>query len=253
MGWAVDVLLQSKEDDPLSDNSTNTAIIQRKREALECLAYVRDVLNPGKLPKALDEDILVGESEVEKRRVESEAAKARAKTKQARDAAEAFTPEKPTSELSIPGTYPTALAVPEATMHPAASSSHSPTQIASGLPATSSGLPRTYLSSRDFTPVSALPRTPYIPQTSRASLTPKVDHPPSGPLPPWQSTPSSFDSLSAGSTLRRPPPISNVSGGQQGTVGNALRHDSARRRTSQAAVDNIPSPPQTYQSDPLRG
>jgi TBC1 domain family member 5 len=63
VGWIVDTLLQDEEG--VTDPERLQHIKQRKREALECLAYVRDVLN-GTVTQ-VEDDRLVGEEELTRR------------------------------------------------------------------------------------------------------------------------------------------------------------------------------------------
>ena len=71
VGWIVDVLLQ---DESIANGPRDLESIRtRKREALECLSYVRDVLLTN--PKEIDESRLVGEEELKSRRVRAESAK----------------------------------------------------------------------------------------------------------------------------------------------------------------------------------
>lgn len=104
--WSVDALLQSGEGDEVE---------KRKREALECLAYVRDVLNEGRLPNDLDDDLLLRERETRskkneaaernRRRVEAEAEAAKVV---ASDPLSVSTAVIPTTVLESPPTAPSA-------------------------------------------------------------------------------------------------------------------------------------------------
>jgi TBC1 domain family protein 5 len=71
VGWIVDVLLQ--DESVASGPQDVESIHRRKREALECLSYVRDVLLTN--PKEIDGSRLVGEEELKSRRSREVAAK----------------------------------------------------------------------------------------------------------------------------------------------------------------------------------
>ena len=64
VGWIVDTLLLDENDKQSEDEKKQ--IQKRKREALESLSYVRDVLQGSVSPSELDEDRLLSEEEVAK-------------------------------------------------------------------------------------------------------------------------------------------------------------------------------------------
>lgn len=66
VGWIVDVLLQ--DEDGVKELQRLKEIQTKKREALESLAYVRDVLNGG--VGTIEEERLSSEQELEKRKVD---------------------------------------------------------------------------------------------------------------------------------------------------------------------------------------
>jgi TBC1 domain family member 5 len=67
VGWIVDTLLLDEAD----DQEQAKGIRERKREALECLSYVRDVLKGSVPTTQIEEDRLVGEEELKRRRAKS--------------------------------------------------------------------------------------------------------------------------------------------------------------------------------------
>ena len=64
VGWIVDTLLLDEGD--ATDDPAKRTVQTRKREALECLAYVRDVLK-GTVTE-VEDDRLLGEEEARRRR-----------------------------------------------------------------------------------------------------------------------------------------------------------------------------------------
>lgn len=69
VSWIVDTLLL---DDGNTDNQDQVkSIRERKREAVECLSYVRDVLKGTVPPAQMEADRLVGEEEAKRRRAKA--------------------------------------------------------------------------------------------------------------------------------------------------------------------------------------
>ncbi|CDO68876.1 hypothetical protein BN946_scf185000.g19 [Trametes cinnabarina] len=94
VSWVVDTLLLDESD--VQDEAAKKTVEKRKREALECLSYVRDVLK-GSVTEVEDER-LIGEEEVRRRRE---------KERQEKEAAEALsrrhsTPHPPMPAAAIP-------------------------------------------------------------------------------------------------------------------------------------------------------
>ncbi|KAI8999038.1 rab-GTPase-TBC domain-containing protein [Trametes punicea] len=94
VGWVVDTLLLDESE--IEDEAAKKTVGKRKREALECLSYVRDVLQ-GTVTDVEDER-LVGEEEMKRRRE---------KERQEKEAAEALsrrhsTPHPPLPAAAIP-------------------------------------------------------------------------------------------------------------------------------------------------------
>jgi len=175
---------------------------QKKSEAVECMAYVRDVLARGGKGE-VDEERLVSEEEYQRRRQRKE--------EKEKAAAAPIHTEAPQPKPVLP---PPRIASAEDT----------PETI---------GKPRTMLSTRDSTrPISSLSRTPVIP--TQTSLTPSPNTPsiplasransiprsrpkppttatpePKKVAPPWQHTRSNFSGdspFASGSLPRLPPP-----------------------------------------------
>ena len=94
VGWIVDTLLLDEGD--VKDNPGKKTLHKRKQEALESLAYVRDILKG--TVSDIEEDRLVGEEEVkrrrEKERKEKEAAEALSR--------KASTPHPPMPAAAVP-------------------------------------------------------------------------------------------------------------------------------------------------------
>ncbi|KAI0637423.1 hypothetical protein C8Q77DRAFT_1097485 [Trametes polyzona] len=88
VGWVVDTLLLDESE---ADEAAKKTVEKRKREALECLSYVRDVLK-GAVTEVEDER-LVGEEELKRRRE---------KERQEREAAEALSRRHSTPHPPLP-------------------------------------------------------------------------------------------------------------------------------------------------------
>jgi TBC1 domain family protein 5 len=201
VGWAVDVLLLDEEVAQETKEGQKT-LRQKKTEAVECMAYVRDVLSRGGKGE-VDEERLVSEEEYRGRRQRKE------ETERA-DAAPVHT-EPPPPKPVLP---PPRIASSEGTSD-------------------SMAKPRTMLSTRDSTrPISSLTRTPVapnqtpltsspntlnIPLASRGNPVPRSRPKPPATTaaepkkvsPPWQHTRSNFSDNSpfaSGSLPRLPPP-----------------------------------------------
>ncbi|KAI0329862.1 RabGAP/TBC [Cubamyces sp. BRFM 1775] len=224
MGWVVDTLLL--DESGVEDEAAKKTVEKRKREALECLSYVRDVLK-GTVTDVEDER-LVGEEETkrrqEKERQEKEAAEAlsrrhstphppmpaaaipieaRPQGTGARRSQDYFMPHAPGT--SPPNRAPAPAAVPTV---PSARNPPLVTAVASApavpgpgspvLQSPSLNAPWNYTKSSfssSSSPIATLPRVP--PRTS--SVLPRA-----APLPPSFRTPQSTAMPSP------PPPVENV-------------------------------------------
>lgn len=227
MTWAVDVLLQPV-DDSVGDSPNPL-----RKEALECIAYVRDILNKGKVPKVLEEDRLFRDSE-RKRRPEAEAEN---QTKEQNEAAHERDAH-PRADTSF-STRSSSAPLPSIVFPGPPSLINAPPLAQP--PTSTTSRPTPYLSTRDSTPASSLSRTPYVSPSYLSSTAPNGARHSSPPMSPWHSTPSAFSGADATATLRKPLPISNCPNISPGDA----------RRTNQTQADSLAIP--TYQSDPLRG
>ncbi|KIJ44190.1 hypothetical protein M422DRAFT_252206 [Sphaerobolus stellatus SS14] len=190
IGWAVDVLLQ--DEGGTKDNSKPLA--ERKREALECMSYVRDVLNQGGRG-VIEEERLFGEEEYKRR-------------KQRNAAPSLSVPQQPKPVVHPP---PHVVPKPEDK-----AKHHGPSASFSG--------------KEPFTPVVSLPRTPltqappdplirFSSRPNPSFYLPSSNHAPSESqpkrvAPPWEHTPSNFSAdtpYTRASLPRPPPPLRTVS------------------------------------------
>lgn len=198
VGYAVDVLLQDEDN---RQNEEVLKIRERKREAVESLAYIRDVLNGGTVD--VEEERLFGEDEYRRRKQEIEARQQEAaKIQEARRSGETplVRPPEPTAaifvtpserrERPVDGTI-------QGNSHPLTALARSP-PIARVSPAP--------LNAREYT-TAALPRR-QSPANPMARMSPT-----STPTmqAPWNYTRSGFGGQGVkSSTLPRPPPRSST-------------------------------------------
>lgn len=263
LGWSVDALLQSGDGEEIE---------KRKREALESLAYVRDVLNTAEVPKDLDEERLVGEQEMMRLRAERKEQEARLSAEREREEAalDAAQPSPVTTSSSstFPPSVPSAV-IPNTSRSRQYASSSSP---AVGLPRTLHNKSASASPSSNFGLTQPLPTSfrPALGSTSAPSSKFNSSQPnrspastAPAPVAPWHSTPSSFSSFDAASALRRPPAAAASPGGEPIALDATLMNGTIRKRPSNvfssaltneagtAGSDASAAP--TYQSDPLRG
>jgi TBC1 domain family protein 5 len=213
VGWIVDVLLQdeSESKDPQELNSIKI----RKREALESLSYIRDILigNANKV----DDELLVGEEELKARR--------------SRESARRSEPFR--AEVSRPATVP----VHESRPKPASSSHVFSYTREVTKPTKSSSPSRTAPTSSPFSP------------TGRALTPPNL---PANPIQqtrfaPWNYTRSNFSTgvaLPSTSLPRLPPPTSANFHPSNATA-------RAAPKPSRKSVDLYQAPTRAAQHDPL--
>lgn len=95
VGWIVDTLLLQDE----GDEESAKKVKERKREALECLSYVRDVLKGSVRPSQVEDDRLVGEEELKRRRAKA-AAKAPPPAPVAERVQQVLSPPRPAATAS---------------------------------------------------------------------------------------------------------------------------------------------------------
>jgi TBC1 domain family member 5 len=230
MGWALDVLLRSGSDragDALMTDEPHDGSQLHRREALECLAYVRDILSNGKVPKVLDQDGFLKEPEDRKRRPAPKAEE-QVKEKEKEKAEQDNRVQRRTTTSSVPRASSAPLSPHIIPTLPSSSVTAPPPAPPTISP------PTPYLYLRDSTPVSSLSRTPYVSPSNLSSAAPRGNRHASAPIAPWHSTPSAFGAENAVATLQRPPPMSNPSN---------VQSDDPQRI----------NPTPTYHSDPLRG
>ncbi|KAI1784049.1 RabGAP/TBC [Ganoderma leucocontextum] len=200
VGWIVDTLLLDEGDG--KDDTGKKTIQKRKREALESLAYVRDILK-GTVDD-IDEERLVGEEEGQRRRD---------KERREREAAEALsrktsTPHPPMPAASIPiegRPQGTGVRRSQESFMPHGSSSHTPTNpppapVVAHPPGQPSRPP----------PLCAVPSLPAS-QSFPLPVSPQATKPPNSNLPtfnaPWNYTRSAFSSSDSPiANLPRVPP-----------------------------------------------
>jgi len=193
LSWIVDTLLL--DGSGVKDEEQAKVLQNRKREALESLAYVRDIMKGTVNPSEIEGDRLISEEEVMKRRVKTQ------QEKEASDKASstATLPQISTKDrLAITPTppQPAAAAVPSAGWR-STTDYFAPSPSLPGRPP-STKLPSSSL--RQVTP----PSTFFTPSV----LTPNSQ---STPMAPWVHTRSSFaSSESPLATLPRLPPKSSM-------------------------------------------
>lgn len=245
VAWIVDTLLQDEGD--AADAERVKAVRERKREAVECLAYVRDVLKGSVVE--IEEERLVGEEEFRRRKVQKE--KEREKEREAEVAG-----SLPSSRPSLPRPVPLPSAeirpvVPavrgQPQIQPHTTTARSPPKFGSAFPPTlTSSSPAQAPSQQKSASAFATVRRPSAPPqpTSSASA-----------IAPWNHTRSNFSigqTPIAGlprippptsTTLPRPPPAASSaspSGPPDRSVGTQNHTD-----------PTTPTPPRRVQQDPL--
>ncbi|KZT28678.1 RabGAP/TBC [Neolentinus lepideus HHB14362 ss-1] len=187
VSWIVDTLLQDEDG---KDEDSVKSVKARKREALECLAYVRDVLTNGSLP--VEDERLIGEEEFQRRKAINEGEVAKEMESSGRRMQEPL----PAVTISRPALL---AAASEPRQRP------QPTSSSNGSPASRSP------------PTARLARSPSPPvlRPLSSTSTPMVLTPNANatPMAPWNYTKSSFSEPAAHiATLPRPPPpVSRVS------------------------------------------
>lgn len=190
--WIVDTLLLDDDAAVDKNGEQGKPVKERKREAIESLAYVRDVLK-GIVPSAqVEQDRLLSEDEVEKRREKAkkaieEAIAAVAGTstgEHTRHSSEPSPAEQLRATLTPP--KPAAMTLPQFPSHPSVAQRRSQDYFSLGTslprsPPKPTGLPAQHAKQKASSP------TP----SANSVLTPNK----SGmPLAPWNYTPSSFSS-----------------------------------------------------------
>ncbi|TDL27618.1 RabGAP/TBC [Rickenella mellea] len=195
VGVAVDALLQDESTD--AGEERLKAIRDKKREAIECLAYVRDVLSGSS--SDVDDERLFPEEEYDKRKK-----KAQVEKEAAEKAATLLRPDEPASAYPPPALPPKpAPSVPAAPTdrrpRPASRDSQHPLSSLSRTPVMSPAEPPQAQFART---AATLPR-----RGSSASATNPAS--PMSKQAPWNHTPSSFSTQVNITALPRPPPPSS--------------------------------------------
>jgi len=163
VGWIVDTLLL--------DDDSGQLIKERKREAVECLSYVRDALKGTVPPSQIEEDRLVGEEELKLR-------KARELERQAAALVARPETEYPLAGLTVPQ--------PAATAPPTGHSQPSSTRRSQDY--FTVGPSRTRTPAKAASPEGARGRAP-SPTPTLSVLTPNTN---AMPLAPWNRSRSAF-------------------------------------------------------------
>ncbi|TFK45991.1 RabGAP/TBC [Heliocybe sulcata] len=183
VSWIVDTLLQDEDG---TDRDAIQTVKARKREALECLTYVRDTLTTGST--FVDEERLVGEEELKKRKATIDAERA---VKEAESAARRMQEPLPAVTISRPS-LPTAPISNESRQRPL-QTHHSAGSMSSRSP------PATRL--------ARSPSPPLRPTSSTSTPTVLTPNANATPMAPWAHTKPKFsEPLSHFATLPRPPP-----------------------------------------------
>lgn len=201
VAWIVDtLLLDDKTQEEKADDHTKS-VKERKREAIESLAYVRDVLKGLVPPGQVEEDRLLSEDEVKRRRdqTKKDAAEATASTASTAsnaisESARRSSDSPPQLRATLTPPKPAAITLPRFPSH-SSTPSRRPVQdyFSSRSPPQPSSLPPS-------TRVKELSPSP-VPPTSSV-LTPNKS---SVPLAPWNYTPSAFSKASTTPNLPRMP------------------------------------------------
>ncbi|KDQ59571.1 hypothetical protein JAAARDRAFT_205600 [Jaapia argillacea MUCL 33604] len=214
--WIVDTLLQ---DEDAKDEEAAKAVRGRKREALECLAYVRDVLN-GAVSEVEDER-LVGEDEYKRRRAQAQqsynTATVRPSTTST-DGSNIAQQQLPSVTLPQPAVPPTSFNESRVRTHHARSS-------------------RDYFTAPSPSPPKPSPARSPSPNVNRSPATTPTPNANSAPIAPWNYTPSNFSGTPSNlATLPRPPPRTSSS--------------ILSKRPSESALSYSPTPPASDSQEP---
>ncbi|CAL1703537.1 unnamed protein product [Somion occarium] len=198
--WIVDTLLLDESN--VKDVEEAKSIKSRKREALESLAYVRDVLKETVSPSELDEERLSSEEQLKAKKAKAVEGKQDILPSQG----EVPTHRRPVQHrLPVSPPLPAPAAAPPVTdprarptVHRGSGDYFPPTPVVSGGPSTT-------FSTK---PPLQIPRQmpPPTPVSSAPALTPNAN---ATPVAPWNYTKSSFSS-SPIATLPRIPPKSST-------------------------------------------
>ncbi|EIN08055.1 RabGAP/TBC [Punctularia strigosozonata HHB-11173 SS5] len=189
--WVVDALLQDEENS--TDSEKVKSIKQKKRDALESLAYVRDILN-GNVADIEDDRLVSEEDQRRAKEANKQIGPAMGPAPQATTAvAKHISPPQPAAPLPLPTVEPRSPGGRTMGQHPAFASfpstvsSSPPRPTRSSLASTNDQLPR-----GASTPLNSPP----VPKSDKNATA----------FAPWNYTPSGFASASA--VVPLPPPAS---------------------------------------------
>ncbi len=236
VGWIVDTLLLSEDDDQRA-----SSIRERKREAVESLSYVRDILK-GTVPSSEIEDgRLLAEEHKARRNKEKEAVEVNNRTRE--------TPIQGPSRISSGPSPPPPIAavLPQFQAHSQASVVRSTQDYLSSVPSLTRATP----SSSAASPVQIVTRQKTSSPTPSVSvLTPNNN---SMPLAPWAYTRSSFATRESPiATLPRipskPPVVASV---RHGTPRLTPSYVLPQTPPKEVPSRDQPPPKGTQQFDPL--
>jgi len=202
LGWIVDTLLLDETN--VKDEEQTKTLQNRKRDALESLAYVRDIMKGSVNPSEIEEDRLISEEEGKKRR-----AKAKQEAEASDNAATAPGPQMPIKDrlAVIPSPPLPAAALPSPSVDSRSKSAgwRSTTDY---FATPSASLPRGLSAGK--LPSSSLR---HVSPPSTSSPSPSILTPNSNnvAMAPWHHTKSSFSSTDSSLTgLPRLPPKSSM-------------------------------------------
>ncbi|KAI0668489.1 rab-GTPase-TBC domain-containing protein [Trametes maxima] len=233
VGWVVDTLLLDESE--IKDDAERKTVEKRKREALECLSYARDVLKGA--VSEVDDERLVGEEEARRRRE---------KATREREAAEALsrkhsTPHPPLPAAAIPiEARPQGIGARRSQdyfmPHPSGTSARSRVPVPT--PPTVPAVLPPPLSSIASAPTIPLPTSPTLQSPSLSA--------------PWNYTKSSFSSGSSPiATLPRVPPRTSTVLPRAGPLPPSLRPPPPVAVPSPPEVGSREQKPKAAPYDPL--
>ncbi|KAI0086643.1 hypothetical protein BDY19DRAFT_959591 [Irpex rosettiformis] len=253
VAWIVDTLLLDDGESADKNADQTKSVKERKREAIESLAYVRDVLK-GIVPSTqVEEDRLFAEDEVKKRQKQSKKGVAEATA-----SATSITPNGPVRKSSdsppqlrttLTPPKPAAMTLPRFPSHSSAPVKRAQDYFSTG-PSASRSPPRSsplpsFARPKEASP-SPVPPTGSVLAPNKASV----------PLAPWNYTPSAFSSSSTLSLPRMPSKPSAVVMPRQHSTSGTPRASPPYSGTSSASQtpsgsDQPPPAVASSQQDPL--
>lgn len=243
VGWIVDTLLLDEGNQAEKSEEQINPIRERKREALESLSYVRDILKGIVPPGQVEQDRLHSEDELKRRREKAKEAEDKtAANELARRSPELSPPDHIHATLTPP--KPAAVSLPPFLAHPSASSA--PPRRSQDYFTIGTSVPRS--------PPQAAPLAAPAPQNARqksTSPTPSMSSVLSPnkngmPLAPWNYTPSTFSS--------RDSPLANLPRmpSRPSAVASPRQHSALRMAPPYPGTTSTPqTPSQSDQPPPI--